>query len=349
MTQPQTTEMIALSAKFATGEKNKKAKYLSAFADLTEKKLFTTRDVLKQKYETNRKARTKRHFKKMEDLKPKPKPLPPPPPPIEMPITLSKKQLDFKEKAEKTKAKLASMSPCTICSKSSFLPVCVKCLKSQNDKKEEIKNKDLSYNQSMEFKDILKIRLKTNEKIPMNTWTSKSNQSKNYKPSGTNNIGLVCNADSGIIGIDLDFYTKTLKDGTIKKYDPENIKEHKAFIDSFGKDYINKFDTLTQKTTNGGLHLIFKHDGDLKQTQNEHYNIDIRGGNTNGYLVGSGSVVNGKQYEIVNDTTIKPIPAILKEFLLNNLYDEVSEIINKKSIRTLKKVKKKKKKSSLTI
>jgi len=244
---------------------------------------------------------------------------------------------------QQKQSSFSAMNPCSKCGKGSFLSVCVKCLKADSENKEQKKNEAISYNKVMEFKDILKIKLKNNDKLPINTWTASNNQSKNYKPNEKNNIGLVCNKDSGIIGVDLDFYTKTLKDGTIKLYDPINIKEHKVFIDKFGEDYINRFDTLTQQTTNGGLHLIFKHDGDLKQTQNESYNIDIRGGTSNGYLVGSGSVVNGKEYKIIHNTTIKPIPADLKEFLLNNLYDDVAQIINKKSIRGLRKVKKDKK------
>lgn len=235
--------------------------------------------------------------------------------------------------------------PCLKCEKPSLTEICGSCM--MNELKLKEKKNDILYNQPMDFKNILKIKLKNNDKIPMNTWTSKNNQSTNYKPSTENNIGLVCNKESGIIGVDLDFYTKTMKDGTIKKYDPINIKEHKEFIDLFGTDYIKKFDTLTQQTTNGGIHLIFKHTEDLKQTQNDIYNIDIRGGNTNGYLVGSGSVVNGKEYKIIHNTTIKPFPQNLKDFLLNNLYDDVSNIINKKSIRKLKKVKKDKQNKKL--
>tara|TARA_R110001606_G_scaffold269605_2_gene418172 strand:- start:5031 stop:7538 length:2508 start_codon:yes stop_codon:yes gene_type:complete len=187
--------------------------------------------------------------------------------------------------------------------------------------KGKYKKNNVAYNQEMNFKNIPKIKLNSNAKIPTGQWTSKSNQSTDYKPSTKNNIGLVCNKDSGIIGVDLDFYTKTDKDGTIiKKYDPINIKEHKQFIDLFGSEYIKTFDTLTQETTNGGFHLIFKHTEDLKQTQNDIYNIDIRGGNANGYLVGSGSIVNGKEYKIINDTTIKPFPQNLKDFLINNIY-----------------------------
>lgn len=233
-------------------------------------------------------------------------------------------------------------SPCRNCGEGTILSVCITCLKIENDK--EIKTIDKKNNNivDMGFKDITKIKLKKNDKIPANCWTSKNNQSKNYKPTANNNIGLVCNKESGIIGIDLDFYTKTLKDGTVKKYDPVNIPEHKVFVDTFGKDFIKTFDTLTQKTTNGGVHLIFKHDDEIKQTQNEHYNIDIRGGNTNGYLVGAGSVVNGKQYKLVNDTSIKPFPDNLKKFLLDNLYGDVP-IDEKKTKRGIKKVKKDKK------
>ncbi len=172
--------------------------------------------------------------------------------------------------------------------------------------------------------DILKIKLENNQKNPKKliSWTNPKNQNKNYKAQNGNNIGIVCNEKSNCFGVDLDFYTKT-KD---KPYDPVNNPNHKLFIDKFGKDYIKKFDTFTQRTTNGGIHLIFQHDKDMIQTSSPKYKIDTRGGNTNGYLVGYNSIVNGKKYEVVLNKPIRKIPQDLKDFLINIVFqDEETE------------------------
>ena len=44
----------------------------------------------------------------------------------------------------------------------------------------------------------------------------------------------------------------------------EYIDKNHKFVSDFGRDYINKFDTLTIKTPNNGYHLIFNYEEDLK-------------------------------------------------------------------------------------
>ena len=121
-------------------------------------------------------------------------------------------------------------------------------------------------------------------------------------------VGYICNKRSGIICVDLDFYTKKEND----PYDKINNPNHKLFIDTFGNDFIKRFNTYTQKTINGGFHLIFKHHDDIKQTTNNKFKIDTRGGSTNGYV---------KKYQCINDTDIKDIPNDLLEFLKTNVFD----------------------------
>ena len=79
-------------------------------------------------------------------------------------------------------------------------------------------------------------------------------------------------------------------------------KEKSDFLNYFGEDYINKFNTLTQKTVNGGYHLIFKYDKQLKQTVNLEHSIDIR--SDGGYIVGYGSGIF-KKYTIELDTSLR--------------------------------------------
>ena len=139
---------------------------------------------------------------------------------------------------------------------------------------------------------------------------------------GNNNYGILTGENTGIIGIDLDTY----------KPEWNNEKEH-SFITTFGKDYIKKFDTLTQTTPSGGIHLIFEYDEDVRQTQTNNCEIDIR--STGGYLVGAGSIVNDKLYRVKHLATIKPLPDDLKKYLMENLY-------TKEEKETAKKIKNKK-------
>ena len=141
---------------------------------------------------------------------------------------------------------------------------------------------------------------------------------------GNNNYGILTGEETGIIGVDLDTY----------KPEWNNEKEH-SFITTFGKDYIKKFDTLTQSTPSGGIHLIFEYDEDVRQTQVNHCEIDIR--NKGGYLVGAGSIVGGKLYRVKHFATIKPLPDDLKKYLMDNLYtteekETAKKIKNKKNV-----------------
>lgn len=148
---------------------------------------------------------------------------------------------------------------------------------------------------------------------------------------GTNNelksckeydVGYICNKESGIIAVDLDFYSKKGKE----PYDPINNPNHKIFIDTFGTDFIKRFDTYTQKTINGGVHLIFRHDDRIQQTSNNDYKIDTRGGSTNGYV---------KQYDCINDTYIKQIPQDLLEFLEAKVFKKQTKQYVKKTNKNL--------------
>ena len=176
-----------------------------------------------------------------------------------------------------------------------------------------------SNTKTMKIDDILKIKLKKDNlknlkegKEPTNEWTKPYNQSKNYKATPNNNVGIVCNKISGAFGADLDFYNK---DGT--PYDFDKC----LFCKEFGKpeEFIKKFNTYTQRTANGGIHLVFQHEEGLKQCQNKELHIDTRGGESNGYLVGYDSTVNGKKYTVELEQTIKPIPKELLKWF-NEVY-----------------------------
>lgn len=216
---------------------------------------------------------------------------------------------------------------CARCQKPCYTHCCRKCMDAINKEEDELK---LSNNiKIMKINDILKIKLKGDNpqdpkegKQPINQWIKPQNQSKHYKITPNNNIGLVCNEASGVFGLDLDFYIKPTDE---KPYDAKTCQFQKQF--GTPEQFIKRFNTFTQKTTSGGIHLLFQHEEGLRQSVNKTLHIDTRGGNTNGYLVGYNSVVNGKKYTVELEQQIQPIPADLLEWL-NTYYWEHPETSN---------------------
>ena len=111
------------------------------------------------------------------------------------------------------------------------------------------------------------------------------------------NIGIACGA-SGLLVVDLD--VKHAIDGIT------------AFEDFMGEWP----DTYEVETPSGGVHLYFS-DPDNEfgcGTGSLPEGIDIRG--KGGYVLGAGSVIDGKRYRIVNDADVAPIPENLSTALL---------------------------------
>ena len=178
----------------------------------------------------------------------------------------------------------------------------------------------------LNISDIPKFKIPYNTKVPKTIGWQYS-KSCDIKPTKKTNVGLICSPRTGICAIDLDFYTKEGEE----VYDPINNPKHKLFIDKFGKDFVKRFNTYTQSTPNGGIHLVFQHHKDIQQTSNKGFKIDVRGGSTNGMVILAGSSYNNKKYTIVNDTDIKPMPLDLLEFLKDNMFKKVKETCSKKS------------------
>lgn len=152
------------------------------------------------------------------------------------------------------------------------------------------------------------------------------------------NRGILCGKLSNIVVVDLDFYDKHKKGKDII-FDREN----NLFLKDFGNDYVNKFNTLTFKTANGGEHLIFNYTPKIRTTSNDELNIDIRGDDS--YIVAPGSVIDKSRYNksikknkkgfytILHDTEIKDMPIELETWLSLNLYNKHK----KKVTRPIKK------------
>ena len=115
----------------------------------------------------------------------------------------------------------------------------------------------------------------------------------------TTNYAFKTGKSSDLIAVDLDCY---------------KWGEDHQFMKDFGSDFIQQFDTFTQSSPNGGYHLFFKYDSELKHGQSEKHSIDIR--SNGGYIMGHGSLINGKSYEIVHNVEIKEIPQNLKDWLI---------------------------------
>jgi len=78
--------------------------------------------------------------------------------------------------------------------------------------------------------------------------------------------------------------------------------------------------TYWQKSASGGIHLFYEYDKDIKQGQNPKIQVDTRN-DENGYIVFDGSQFEGKKYEGQNDLIPSKIPEDVKQFLLDNGYD----------------------------
>ncbi len=120
-----------------------------------------------------------------------------------------------------------------------------------------------------------------------------------------NNVGILTGRINNLLCIDIDDYKSDFK---------FNYNNHSL------DELINM--TYTQRTGNGGYHLVFEYDPEIKQKQNiSNDNIcEVDTRSDNGYFISAGSIVNDKKYEIINNTNPIKIPASLKEFLLDNGY-----------------------------
>ncbi len=133
------------------------------------------------------------------------------------------------------------------------------------------------------------------------------------------------------VNVNMKYYNKALKTGKQTNITVIDLDIYKGlnsddFVSEFGKNFIKEFDTYTQRTPNGGYHLFFEYEEDIRQTQTDA--IDVR--NDGGYIIVSPSSIDGKFYEVINDVKIKKMPVNLKEWLLDNLYtkQEKERIIN---------------------
>lgn len=113
------------------------------------------------------------------------------------------------------------------------------------------------------------------------------------------NIGCSMGEISGIVLLDIDM--KNGKDGKAALYDLED--KHGVLPE-----------TLKAKTPSGGLHYFFKYrEGYKNSTEKLGTGIDTKG--NGGYVIAPGSVIDGKEYEIIN----RVAPADCPEWIISIL------------------------------
>ena len=151
--------------------------------------------------------------------------------------------------------------------------------------------------------ELIKISLKNNEKIAIDSYKNIEKPIKHLKYDNCN-VGLLTGFKNQITVIDLDF--------------KDILMEEHIFIQEYGKKFIKKFNTFTVRSPSGGYHLYFKYLPDVKQTQNSKVGIDIR--NDGGYIVCPPSSINGRSYEVVNNSSIKNMSIELIDFLNKTVY-----------------------------
>lgn len=121
------------------------------------------------------------------------------------------------------------------------------------------------------------------------------------------NFGIICGKCNDIVVVDLDFY---------KDYPTE-------FMQVFGENYIEDFNTFTVKTGSGGIHLYFRYTKKIKATQNAEYSIDIK--SDGGYVVAPFTSITTedgtvKTYDVKHWAPIQEIPDNLSSWINEKLY-----------------------------
>jgi len=138
-----------------------------------------------------------------------------------------------------------------------------------------------------------------NKKIPRGAWKDLTWQFSteeqvlgHWLDYPNDNYGIITGL-SGLKVVDVDSGTK-IKDGKteIRRVEGKYIQE------------ILEYPTLTVRTQSGGFHYYYKTDGDKKDKLGIVENIDIK---ADGYVVGPGSEVDGKEYKYEGGKTA-PMP-----------------------------------------
>lgn len=160
------------------------------------------------------------------------------------------------------------------------------------------------------FKKYKKFIIPKNKKTTYIQWSKSYNHTKEEIDTNKYNYGILTGEQNNLIVLDIDIID-------------EGVDEFNKYIDKYGN-----INTLIQKSPSGGKHYFFtfKHSKPSVQhlinfslTNSTKYRgkgLDIR--SNGGYIIGAGSTIDKKRYEIVNDTKPIEIPENLVLWLLEN-------------------------------
>jgi len=139
------------------------------------------------------------------------------------------------------------------------------------------------------------------------------------------------NNDKSVESILKQGYNVGIRTGKTNNLTVVDLDIHKeGFKFDFDIDELCKT-TYYQKSASGGIHLFYLYDKDIKQGQNPKIQVDTRN-EENGYIVFDGSQFKDKKYEGQNDLIPSKIPEDVKQFLLNNGYDNTKFETKEKKI-----------------
>jgi len=156
------------------------------------------------------------------------------------------------------------------------------------------------------LKDKILFSLQHNSKKPKFVW--KDIDETKIQHEGHDNIACLTGYKNNITVLDLDF----------PRYDMASV-----FVEQFGDDYIREIDTLTVRSANGGYHLYFLYEPEIKTSTNNLHQIDVR--NDGAYIVAPPSSINGNSYTVKHNTPIKRMPPQLKEWCMSNIVSSKSK------------------------
>ncbi len=156
---------------------------------------------------------------------------------------------------------------------------------------------------------------KKNKEMSINTnWTINPLEYEDKLKQYNVNLTTGITYGSNIIAVDIDDY-KT--DGMW-----EDRANH-PWIKRFGENYVNKFDTYTQKTGQGGIHLFFQYNPRIhKSVNHKPLEVDIKSNGGNIVMAGSYNVAKKKYYTVLRNRKIKPMPVEVVQWIEKHIYGE---------------------------
>jgi len=179
--------------------------------------------------------------------------------------------------------------------------------------------------------DYLKFKIPINSKVPTVQWKNEENYTK-VIDTKKYNYGIPCGKINNLIVIDLDLEKE--KEGELIQ---SGIEKFNEYIKQYGE-----FNTLTIKSRSGGIHYYFKYETENEQinklikqfkTTSKFHNSSIDVRTNGGYIIGPGSKIYNKSYDIINNIEPIEMPENLALWLLAGKPKKIDKIKNEKKLK----------------